>query len=82
MTKRKKRARRQEGVLIDGVPYNSLTPYLDALEEEKRAFLPDLARLRAIRPSPLDALFAGVADKHHGIDLAGDDDYGDEGDEP
>lgn len=79
MTKRKTK-KKKEVVYINGEPYNSLTPFMDKVEETKRLFLPsedDLEELRRTPASPLDSYFLGVADKH-GIDLMDDGDYGDE----
>ena len=62
----------------------SLTPFIDALEEESR-LLPDGRTAERLRPAmamatPLDAYFCGLAAKH-GVDLGADADLC-EGEEP
>lgn len=54
-------------------PDDLATPMMDALEEERRMFLPDADRIARTRASPLDEFFLNVLDKHHGIDAYFDD---------
>lgn len=66
-------------VYVNGKSYDSLTPFMDKLDETNRLFLPsekDIRELERTPCSPLDSYFLGVADKH-GLDLSDDGDYDD-----